>query len=306
MRARSVLIAAVLAASVGSPAKARRHIPAGFHIEAVQDDLRVLDVSVIDKDGNPVTDLRAQDFHLEDNGQPVEIETFAVVPPTNSRMVVLLLDDCGVPTQGTQAIQYIAQTVLAGMRSNDRVSVLRLHGEAGSEGGRAAAAQMIDRFVAGVVPFDKTGTPQHVLETVAAVSRGLIGGEEDRRRRKAIVCIGSQAVCSVPEMMNQDPRGLWPAWMDAVATTAAANVSVYAIVPAQVQFTGGHLPEVTGGTAFATTSEFERIAAQIWNQLGSYYLLGYRPFSSARDLTPVTISAARRGVSLHARRRRGR
>ncbi len=301
MTVRSALAAACIAswAAISGPANA------GLFAGQVS-DLRVLDVVAIDRDGHPATGLRPQDFHLEDNGQPVEIETLSFVPASDGRMLVMLLDDAGVPVQGTQAIQYIARGFLTRMRSNDRVSVLRLHGAAGTEGGRAAASQMIDRYVAGIVPFDKTGTPQHVLETVAAVSRGLLPREDERRKRKAIVCIGSQAVCSVPEMMYQDPRGLWVGWIDAVGAAAAANISVYAVVPAQQQFAGGHLPEVTGGTAFATTSEFDRVIDRIWNGLGDYYMLGYRPFSSARDLTPLSVSVARKDVDLHVRRRRGR
>jgi hypothetical protein len=268
--------------------------------------LRVLDVGVVGRDGQPVLDLRPQDFHVEDNGQPVEIETLSFVPASDGRMVVMLLDDSGVPVQGTQAIQYIARAFLSRMRSNDRVSVLRLYGTAGTDGGRAAASQMIDKYVAGVVPFDKTGTPQHVLETVAGVARGLVPREDERRKRKGIVCIGSQAVCSVPEMMEQDPRGLWAGWIDAVSAAAAANIGVFAIVPAQQQFSGGHLPEVTGGVAQATTSEFDRVIERIWSDLGDYYMLGYRPFSSSRELTPVTVAVARKDVDLHVRRRRGR
>jgi hypothetical protein len=266
--------------------------------------LRVLD-AVAMQDGRSVAGLTEDDFRLEDNGEPVVIERVEFVPAA-ARMAVVLLDDCGVPVQGTQAIQYIARAFIDRMRPGDRVSVLRLHGAEGTDGGRAAAAQAIDRYVAGVVPFDKTGTPQHMLETVAAVARGLVAGEDAVRRRKAIVCIGSQAVCSVPEMMSQDPRGLWAGWIDAVSMSAAANVSVYAIVPAQQPFPGGHLPEVTGGTAFATTSAFDRVIDRIWAELGDYYMVSYWAPGSARDLTAVSLAVERPGVQLHVRRRRGR
>jgi hypothetical protein len=312
VRLALTVVTACLAAVV-SPANAGRYYSdagpaeARHHSGEVQaGEPRVLDVVAFGRDGRPVTDLRPQDFYVEDNGQPVEIETLTLVPSTDGRMVVLILDDAGVPVQGTQAIQYIARAFVARMRSNDRVSVLRLHADAGTEGGRAAAGQMIDKYVAGVVPFDKTGTPQHVLETVAGVARGLLPREDERRKRKAVVCVGSQAVCSVPEMMDQDPRGLWAGWIDAVGAAAAANIGVYAIVPAQQQFSGGHLPEVTGGVAYATTSEFDRVIDQIWRDLGDYYLLGYRPFSSAQDLTSIKVTVARKDVTLHVRRRRGR
>ncbi len=38
--------------------------------------LKLVQVSVVDKSGKPVTDLRREDFEISDNGKPVAFDTF--------------------------------------------------------------------------------------------------------------------------------------------------------------------------------------------------------------------------------------
>jgi hypothetical protein len=76
-------------------------------------DLVDLDVVALDRDGRPVTDLRASDFEIKDDGQRVEVKTFDFVTsdgltPDGARSVVLLLDDSGVPMGGTVVVRAIA------------------------------------------------------------------------------------------------------------------------------------------------------------------------------------------------------
>ena len=84
-----------------------------------QRDLVELDVVALDRDDNPVTDLRQEDFKIKEDGRLVELKTFSRVTalgttqPDDSRVVTLLMGDIGVPITGTAAMQAIAQVMLS-------------------------------------------------------------------------------------------------------------------------------------------------------------------------------------------------
>ena len=62
-------------------------------------DLVELDVVVLDRNEEPVTDLRREDFMVKEEGRAVEVKTFSSVTalgslePDDGRVVVLLMDD---------------------------------------------------------------------------------------------------------------------------------------------------------------------------------------------------------------------
>lgn len=66
-------------------------------------DLVELDVVVLDRHDQPVTDLRQEDFSIKEDGHAVDLKTFSKVTalgstqPDDGRLVVLLMDDIGVP-----------------------------------------------------------------------------------------------------------------------------------------------------------------------------------------------------------------
>ena len=66
-------------------------------------DLVELDVVALDRDDRAVTDLRQEEFRIKEDGRAVDLKTFAQVTalgstqPDDGRVVVLLMDDIGVP-----------------------------------------------------------------------------------------------------------------------------------------------------------------------------------------------------------------
>jgi hypothetical protein len=128
---------------------------------------------------------------------------------------------------------------------------------------------------------------------------------EPEHRRKAIVCIGSPGVCNIEARSSGSPRDTYPTWVAAVSALARANTSVYAMIPLRMNLAPGGLTDLTGGTAFLAQNDFAQSAAQIWRELSQYYLIGYVPQASSKDLRTLAVKVARKGAVVHTRGVRG-
>lgn len=273
-------------------------------------DLIELDVVALDRDERPVTDLRRGDFIVKEDGRVVEVKTFSSVAalgssqPDDGRVVVLLMDDIGVPAMATSPMQQIAPIVLSPMGDGDELSVVRLASRSDEAFGDITTARdRIYRYRGGALPFSTRDTPETMLKAIAKISRQL---ESIDHRRKVVLCLGLSSVCDVGE-----PRGtsvLWPAWVAALTAAARANLSVYCVDPTGARggftVTSGGLVQLTGGKVFAHENDFSLAAKNIWREAGYYYLLGYWPSASKRELRSIEVSVARKGVRTRARQRR--
>jgi VWFA-related protein len=273
-------------------------------------DMRVLDVAAFDASGKPVTDLARSDFQIEDDGKKVEIQSFEAVAADGaaegkkSRSIVVVMDDVGVPASGTQAIQQIAQNVLSKMGPRDDIGIMNMHDTPDKLARDVPAVlQRLAAYQAGSIPFDQNGTTERMLASFAAVAQAL---KKDDGRRKAIVCVGSAGVCAIGEQRDNAPRRLWPNWVAAVGNAAAANVVIHAVIPARTSIMAGTINDLTGGEAFATTSDLDRVIDKIWAGLSNYYLIGYRAAPSNREVASITVRTNRKGIEIQARRRRGK
>ncbi len=269
-----------------------------------------LDVSVTDKTGI-LTDLRQDEFQVQDDGKKVELKTFTSVVARGStaqgdgREIVIVLDDAGVPMAGTQAMQQIANVFVANARSGDTVSVVRLHktdDEVSKD--RQVALSRIAAFQSGAIPFFENETTEDMLRLVVKLSNHW--AETLPHRRKAIVCIGSPAVCLPDERESTAPRDQYSTWVDAMSAAGRANAVVYAAIPGRFTLGGGGLIERTGGEAFGGTSNFVPAVEQVYGDLSQYYLLGYEPATSKKDLRSISVRVNRKGVTVHTRNKRGK
>ena len=274
-------------------------------------DLIELDVVALDRRDQPVTDLRLEDFTIKEDGRAVDVKTFAQVTalgstqPDDGRVVTLLMDDIGVPITGTSPMQQIAPVVLSPIGDGDELSVVRLSSRSDEAfGDIRTARERIDGYRGGAVPFSRRDTPETVLKTIAKISRQL---EAIDHRRKVVLCLGLRTVCDVSEPALGGASVMWPAWVDAITAAARANVSVYCVDPTgargALDVSGNGLVRVTGGRVFHENN-FAPAAETIWREAGHYYLLGYWPAASTRDLRSIDVSVARKGVQAHARQRR--
>jgi len=276
------------------------------------EDLVEVDVVALDRHDQPVTDLRREDFTIKEDGHAVELKTFDSVSalgslaPDDGRVVVLMMDDIGVPAMGTSPMRQIAPVVLAPIGEGDEISVVRLASRSDEAFGDISTARdRIDSYRGGAVPFGMPDTPETMLKMIAKIAGQL---EPIDHRRKVILCLGLQAVCDVREPQTSGASVLWPAWVDALRAAARANVSVYCVDPTGARgvfrLSSGGLVEMTGGRTFSHQNDFSAAAKEIWREAGHYYLLGYWPAASKRELRSVDVEVARKGVRVHARLRR--
>ena len=299
------MLAAVLAVTVSAQRQRQPPAPGA-------NDLIEVDVVALDRHDQPITDLRREDFTVKEDGRGVELKTFSSVAalgssgPDDGRVVVLLMDDIGVPVTGTSPMQQIAPIVLSPIGDGDEVSVVRLASRTDEAFGDVRTARdRIDGYRGGAVPFSMRDTQETVLNAIAKIARQL---ESIDQRRKVILCLGLPYVCDVGEPRLGGMSLIWPAWVAAISAAARANVSVYCVDPTGARgglsVSSGGLVQLTGGKVFAHENDFSLAAKAIWREAGHYYLLGYWPAASARDLHAIDVSVARKGVRLRARQRR--
>jgi VWFA-related protein len=279
-------------------------------------DLVELDVVVLDRQDQPVGDLRQEDFRIKEDGRAVDVKTFVHVTalgstePDDARVVTLLLDDVGVPTTGTSAMRAIAQVVLSPAGRGDELSVVRLSSRSDEAfGDYDTARDRIAGYRGGIVPFSSRDTPETVLKVVTKIAQQL---EPIEHRRKVIICVGLGPVCDVEEPSLRGNSVPWPRWVEALGAAARANVSLYSVDPTGLRQRSGArgfgLIAVTGGERFAnfaSSNDLVHAVNAIWSDASHYYLLGYWPSNDSRELHTIDVSVARKDVHVRVRRRRG-
>ena len=129
--------------------------------------------------------------------------------------------------------------------------------------------------------------------------------------RKVLVFIGAPTVFSPQEPSAFSDRGpeLSDRWFEAVRDTARNNVSVYAIDPqghtGNVGDWGKSFAAETGGDAWVNTNNFNGAVDRIWQESGSYYLLGYTPPINDHRVHRIEVRVSAPGVTVRARKARG-
>ncbi len=273
-------------------------------------DLVELDVVALDRDERPVTDLRQDEFELKEEGKAVEIKTFSKVTALGAtrgddgRVVSLLMDDIAVPITGTSAMQQIAPVVLAPMGDGDELSVVRLSSRVDEAiGDLSTARDRIASYRGGVQPYQRRDTPEVTLKAIAKIAKQL---ELIDHKRKVVLCLGLPLVCDVSEPPMGGNSPYWSAWVDAIASTARANVSVYCVDATGARGgsnIGNGLIQYTGGAIYHD-NKFGPAGEAIWREAGHYYMLGYWPPPSTHEVRSIDVRVTRKGVHVRARQRR--
>jgi VWFA-related protein len=112
----AILLLCVAVPSFAQPSQPLLYAPSNIKPDPTQGIIR-LDVVVTDKNGNPVTGLRQQDFKLQDNGEPGKIVSWQAFdgvsalpdPPVE---VILVIDELNLPAPLVSAANAEAQKFL--------------------------------------------------------------------------------------------------------------------------------------------------------------------------------------------------
>ncbi|MGC4083112.1 MAG: hypothetical protein QM736_13635 [Vicinamibacterales bacterium] len=300
IRTPLVLLIALLLCAVPVTTQMKIGGPAGDFVE--------LDVVVLDKKGLPMHGLQQSDFIVKDGGKPVTLATFREVTgpdprdPDSARTVVLLLDDTGIASTGTQSVQIIAKAFLDSVDQHDDVPVVRLHARDDEPyGDRIAGEERIRAYRGGAWPFAYWTTAAEVLGRVVDLSQAVA---LNPAKRKVIVCVGAGFICNIGEPQSSSPLQFDRAWNAAVHEAALANVAFYGLIPGRTGFRIGALPDVTGGEAISLGSNVGPAIDRILRDSSNYYVIGYWPVVEEKAPQRIEVKTRAKGARVLARKLR--
>jgi Ca-activated chloride channel family protein len=248
----------------------------------ISSNLVSVPVSVTDASGQPVSNLTAQDFRLEEEGKPQEVVTLGE-PGKTPLELALLIDVSGSVYERFQFQQQAASQFLREvLKPTDAVSVFSIGLKPKLQQSRVIA---IESAVSGIMDISPTKGPTAFFDSVAEAARYL-GKTADPGARRVLVVI-SDGEDNYSEHHKID---------SALQETQRADCLFYSINPSgpsihlnKISLKGQEamvsLASGTGGAAFLPgkledlTAVFRQIAAELQAQ----YLLGYYSTDERRD-----------------------
>ena len=272
----------------------------------------LIDAVAVDKDGMPVTNLKAEDLEIWIGHFRVPIERFELVKAdseNNGRLVILLMDDITTPLPEMERAREIARRFTGRLLPGDQMAVVMLSNPSiESTNDPAALRRAIDRFsvrATGVMRNDELG--RHVLRTVERIAAALTEAGEGR---KVIVGIGSGWLFDRPIPTPLAGADLLPEWVSAMRALSRSHAAFYVVDSGGVGVRSGisdggdaGFARETGGHAFLSTNDGKGAADRILRETGSYYLIrAGNPPVGGNGLRELEIKSLRRGVTIRARR----
>jgi VWFA-related protein len=278
-------------------------------------DLVVIPAVVLDRKSALVRGLSVESFQVFEDGRRVPVETFVGPDVQGSgadgRFIVLVLDNLRTPAELGARVQNIARRFASRMGPTDVLSAITLNGGRSSSAGTPAEVRAaIDRFrpaFGDTIRSDAENVRQG-LDAIKSLTDQL---SRVAHRRKVLVFIGAASIFSPSDESAFSDRGpeLNPRWFDAVRSTGQENVAVYVIDPeghgVGVDSYSEAFAEQTGGHTWVNTNNFDGAVDQIWQESGSYYLLGYRPPINDHRLHKIEVKVNVPNTTVRARRARG-
>jgi VWFA-related protein len=203
--------------------------------------------AVVTRDGQPVTDLRAEDFTVLDNGQPQPLVVFEPVDlgrgesPAQRRDFVLVIDDLHIAARHVPQALAVGQAVIDALGPHDRLAVLttgRDDQRLDFTTDRAAAAATVARvraFGGPNVPFELDHRARTAMAVLRAVAAGVRG---DAAERRSIVLVSEGHALPFDEPRLDDYRLAWAEYLAVLREAALSNVAIYAIDPRGLRVIG--------------------------------------------------------------------
>lgn len=168
----------------------------------LKSDLVMVNSSVIDRQGNVLKSLKAEDFTVYEDGQKQKIELFSSTEEPFT--IMLLLDVSGSTRDDIALIKSAAKNFIAELREKDKVGVILFSGDveiiADLKDSRAKVTRAIDQLTStpgedGYQFSTQTGTSYYDAFYLAIEETSF----KDVEGRKAIICV-SDGVDSTSKM----------------------------------------------------------------------------------------------------------
>jgi Ca-activated chloride channel family protein len=271
-------------------------------------NLVVLSATAVDRKGRPVTNLRAAEFRVLEDGRPQRLEHFTEAQSLPARLL-LLVDASGSMNGGlkTTSAQMAVTQVLAGLQPGDEVALAGF-----------------DHRYWGLVPFtqDKDRILRAMGELEPFGSTALHDALDHAARDLATWGEGRRAVVVITDGVDTSSQ-LRPD--DVLARSRALDVPIYSVSvvspvddPESSLFTGRERPAastagtallvryaaLSGGASFTVSDlgGLQRAAATILGELKHQYRLGYDPPTAGPSgFRRVEVQTTRKGVLVKTR-----
>lgn len=228
----------------------------------------LIEVSAIaTRDGEVVTDLRADEVVVRDNGSPQELVAFEFVDLTmradrveQRRDFVLVLDDLGIDPRRTMAARTIALALIDKLGAHDRLAIVdtgpfELVQQLSTD--RDAARRLVGKFrgQGGMGSPSKTCHDTIVNLRVISNAARVMGRGPLERRTILVVSEGQQVYIGQWFGSRGDPcLEARTAYDDVVAATALTNTAIYAIDPRGLTASAPDISASTDRDAVAAVS----------------------------------------------------
>jgi VWFA-related protein len=266
---------------------------------SVDVDLVVFNVSVLDKDGRPVTGLTEKDFHVYEDGREELIKVFHREDTPST--VGLVIDNSGSMTNKREDVVNAAMAYVGAGHPDDEMFIVNFNRDVWF-GLRPSQAFTSDRseLRSALAQTRAQGT----TALYDALKRSLEHLQKGNRHRKAIVVLSDGGDNASSSKLD-----------DVLRLAQQSSATIYCIGiydPFQKDRNPSALKKiakVTGGEAYfpKTLSSLQSVWPQIAGAIRGHYTIGYVSSNPARDgvYRKVKITAARRGKLLDVRTRPG-
>lgn len=272
MRAAGLCALVAVACAVLHDAPAARQDPQPPPRFRAGIDVVVIDVTVLDRNRQPVHGLAASDFTVLEEGQAVPIVSFEevqaeepdgaavawmreVAPDVrtntidNRRLVLVVLDSAGASFKHVQTVKKVGQAVVDRLGPNDLATVLFTGGDRDAQdftSDRAALRRAIDKYVDVSMPPQLTRP--YRIRTVSRAAEYMIAVPH---RRKAMIYVGGglglygdarpSTITTIGEATGSLPANMDFEMRDLLTRAQRANVGIYTANPAglEVRLDGG-------------------------------------------------------------------
>jgi Ca-activated chloride channel family protein len=271
----------------------------------IDTNLVAVPVSVTDQNGNPIRDLKAEDFYLEEEGVPQQVQTLGEPGKTPIELALLFDVSRSVRNRFDFEREAAGRFLKEVIKPGDAVSVFSVGTTPKLSVQRT---ESVEASVAGTMSIEPTDEATAFFDTVVRAARHLDDNANPGSRRVMVVI-------SDGEDTNSERFRLG----DATRELQRSDSLFYAINPSGPSIrlnkisTRGHegmvrLASETGGVAFLPDKleDLNKVFSQITAELQAQYLLGYYSSNEKNDglFRRITVRVPKR-TELRIRARKG-
>jgi Ca-activated chloride channel family protein len=264
-------------------------------VVSVDSSIVVLNATILDASGKPVSGLKQNQFKIFENGAEQEIAFFAAEETPFA--AVILLDTSGSMEERVSLARSAAIRFLDGLRENDKAAIYRFDSKV-SLVQKFSGARDIDEHI-----FDVKSKGMTALNDAIYLAAQELDKRPEKRRAIVVISDGEDTFSG----RSADK---------AMKAALAANASIYTVDMAAINASGRqrmqnqaalkNFAEKTGGTFIATPGGVAMRDAfkNIVEELGVQYTLGYQPSGAKMDgkWHPIELRVSRPNLSIRTRK----